>query len=132
MPGSSLSGAADHIEKGRHDLVYGASLRLDKWLWFARLAKSRGRAKALCESRRLRIDGRVVERASALVRMGQVLSFPDDDGVIVVRVDGLAEHRGPFSEARLMYTDLVVSGGLVVGAMPQAAQQPLTRAAATF
>jgi ribosome-associated heat shock protein Hsp15 len=92
-------------------LVHGAALRLDKWLWFARLTKSRSAARSLCESRRLRIDGRVVERASALVRAGQVLSFPDaedraDGSVVIVRVEGLADRRGPYAEARLMYTDL--------------------------
>ena len=87
-------------------MVYGASLRLDKWLWFARLAKSRSAAQALCESRRLRIDGRVIERASALVRAGAVVSFPKDDEVIVIKVEGLAERRGPYEEARQLYTDL--------------------------
>lgn len=125
LAGSRLSGKDVSIGKGRLDLVHGASLRLDKWLWFARLAKSRGNAKALCESRRLRIDGRVVERASALVRPGQVLSFPDQDGVVVVRVQGLAENRGPFAQARLMYTDLV-------SPPPQMMQQPLTHTAAAF
>jgi ribosome-associated heat shock protein Hsp15 len=127
-------------------LVHGASLRLDKWLLFARLSKSRGCAKALCESRRLRIDGRVVERASALVRVGQVLSFPDqgrlEGGVVIVRVECLAERRGPFCEARLMYTDLgatlpvpamhqpeTASAGAM---MQQARNQPLTAPAATF
>jgi len=87
-------------------LVYGAGLRLDKWLWFARLAKSRSQAQDLCESRRLRIDGRVVDRASALVRAGAVLSFPKDDEIIVVRVEGIADRRGPSEEARHLYTDL--------------------------
>lgn len=87
-------------------MVYGAALRLDKWLWFARLAKSRGAAQDLCESRRLRIDGRVIERASALVRAGSVLSFPRGDEVVVVRVEGLADRRGPYEEARHLYTDL--------------------------
>jgi len=87
-------------------LVYGAGLRLDKWLWFARLAKSRSQAQDLCESRRLRIDGRVVDRASALVRAGAVLSFPKDDEIIVVRVEGIADRRGPYEEARHLYTDL--------------------------
>ncbi|MBC7504229.1 MAG: RNA-binding S4 domain-containing protein [Sandarakinorhabdus sp.] len=87
-------------------MVYGASLRLDKWLWFARLAKSRSAAQTLCESRRLRIDGRVIERASALVRPGAVVSFPRDDEVIVIKVEGLAERRGPYEEARQLYTDL--------------------------
>lgn len=87
-------------------MVYGAALRLDKWLWFARLAKSRSAAQDLCESRRLRIDGRVIDRASALVRSGAVLSFPKGDEIVVVRVEGLADHRGPYEDARHLYTDL--------------------------
>jgi ribosome-associated heat shock protein Hsp15 len=87
-------------------LVYGAGLRLDKYLWFARLAPSRSHAQDLCESRRLRIDGRVVDRASALVRAGAVLSWPRGDDVIVVRVEGLPDRRGPYAEAREFYTDL--------------------------
>ncbi|WP_341476585.1 RNA-binding S4 domain-containing protein [Sandarakinorhabdus cyanobacteriorum] len=87
-------------------MVYGAGLRLDKFLWFARLAPSRSQAQDLCESRRLRIDGRVVDRASALVRAGSVLSWPRGDEIIVVRVEGLPERRGPYVEARGFYTDL--------------------------
>ncbi|OSZ72780.1 hypothetical protein CAP39_00080 [Sphingomonas sp. IBVSS1] len=81
-------------------------MRLDKFLWFARLAPSRSQAQDLCESRRLRIDGRVVDRASALVRAGSVLSWPRGDEIIVVRVEGLPERRGPYVEARGFYTDL--------------------------
>jgi ribosome-associated heat shock protein Hsp15 len=81
-------------------------LRLDKWLWFARLTKTRGQAQELAESRHLRLDGRVIERASALVRPGQVLSFPHHDRVRVVRVEALADRRGPYSEAQHLYTDL--------------------------
>ena len=87
-------------------MVYGAGLRLDKFLWYARLAPSRSHAQGLCESRRLRIDGRVVDRASALVRAGSVLSWPRGDEVIVVRVEAIPDHRGPYAEARLCYTDL--------------------------
>ena len=87
-------------------MVYGQGLRLDKWLWFARLAKSRGDAQRLCESRHLRLDGRVIDRASALVRSGSVVSFPERDEVVVVRVEALADRRGPFAEARDLYTDL--------------------------
>lgn len=91
-------------------MVYGAGLRVDKFLWFARLARSRSQAQSLCESRRLRIDGRVVERASALVRAGAVLSWLKDDDVVVVRVEGLPDRRGPYAEARLCYTDLSPGG----------------------
>ncbi|KPF78844.1 hypothetical protein IP88_03015 [alpha proteobacterium AAP81b] len=91
-------------------MVYGAGLRLDKWLWFARLAKSRSQAQDLCESRRLRVDGRVVDRASAQVRAGSVVSFPRGDELIVVRVEGIAEARGPYEVARHLYTHLTQSG----------------------
>ena len=66
-------------------MVYGPGLRLDKWLWFARLTRTRSQAQELAESRHLRLDGRVIERASALVRPGSVLSFPWNDEVRVVR-----------------------------------------------
>lgn len=87
-------------------MVYGQGLRLDKWLWFARLAKSRGDAQRLCESRHLRIDGRVIDRPSALVRAGSVISFPKQDEVIVVRVEGLADRREGYPRACELYTDL--------------------------
>ena len=87
-------------------MVYGQGLRLDKWLWFARLSKTRSDAQRLCESRHLRLDGRVIERASALVRAGSVVSYARHDEVVVVRVEGLSDRRGPFVEARELYTDL--------------------------
>ena len=96
-------------------MVYTAGLRLDKWLWFARLAPSRSVAQTLCESRRLRIDGRVIDRASAIVRTGAVVSFPKADDVVVVRVEGIAERRGPYEEARQLYTDLTGRIGEALG-----------------
>lgn len=101
-------------------MVYGQGLRLDKWLWFARLTKSRSDAQSLCESRHLRLDGRVIDRPSALVRAGSVLSFPRNDEVVVVRVEGLADRRGPFAEARHLYTDLTRRGGEAAPAMAAA------------
>jgi ribosome-associated heat shock protein Hsp15 len=64
----------------------------------------------LCESRYLRLDGRVIDRASALVRAGSVVSFPHNDEVVVVRVEGLADARRPYVEASRLYTDLRPSG----------------------
>lgn len=54
----------------------------------------------------MRIDGRVIDRPSALVRAGSVISYPANDDIIVVRVEGLAERRGPYEEARHLYSDL--------------------------
>lgn len=88
-------------------MVYERGMRIDKWLWFSRLSASRSEAQTLCESRRLRLDGRVIDRSCAIVRPGSVLSFPKGDHVIAVRVNALAERRGPSSEARMLYTPLL-------------------------
>lgn len=88
-------------------MVYERGMRLDKWLWFSRLAGSRSEAQKLCESRHLRLDGRVIDRSCATVRRGAVLSFPKGDHVIAVRVEAMAEARGPSTDARALYTPLL-------------------------
>lgn len=83
-----------------------AEMRLDKWLWFVRLAKTRGLAQATVEAGHLRIDGRVVDKSHAALRVGNVLSFPLHDRVRVIRVEALPRRRGPATEARACYADL--------------------------
>ena len=82
------------------------SLRLDKFLWFARIVKTRSLAQALVEQGRMRIDGRVVVQAHAPVRVGNVLSFALRGNVRLMRVERLPERRGPPAEARLLYSDV--------------------------
>ncbi len=79
------------------------TLRLDKWLWFSRLTKSRNDAVKLCESRHLRLDGRVIDRAHTLVRVGQTICFPKAGQIIALRVRGLPTRRGAASEAQAQY-----------------------------
>jgi ribosome-associated heat shock protein Hsp15 len=82
------------------------SLRLDKFLWFARIVKTRALAQRLAEGGRLRIDGRVVDRAHAPVRVGDVLSFALRGTVRVLKVEALPARRGPPTEARKLYCDM--------------------------
>ena len=82
-------------------------MRLDKFLWFARLAKTRALAQALIAAGYLRIDGRPVDRAHAEVRPGMVLSFPWRDAVRAIRIEALPARRGPPMEARACYRDLL-------------------------
>lgn len=84
----------------------GESLRLDKFLWFARIVKTRGQAQQLAEEGRLRLGGRVIDRAHAPVRVGDVLSFAQRGSVRIIRVLALPLRRGPPAEARLLYSDL--------------------------
>ena len=81
-------------------------LRLDKFLWFARIVKTRVLAQQLAEGGRLRIAGRVVDRAHAPVRVGDVLSFAVRGNVRVLRVEALPTRRGPPAEARSLYAEL--------------------------
>lgn len=82
------------------------SLRLDKFLWFARIVKTRVLAQQLAEQGRIRIGGRVITQAHAPVRIGDVLSFALHGKVRVIRVEILPHRRGPPAEARTHYVDL--------------------------
>ncbi len=80
------------------------ALRIDKYLWFVRLARDRASAQALAERGIVRLNGRRVERAHAPVRVGDLLTVPQGGAVHVVRVEKLPARRGPASEARLCYS----------------------------
>jgi ribosome-associated heat shock protein Hsp15 len=81
-------------------------LRIDKWLWFARVVKTRGAASKLCEDGSVRLNGAKVEQAHKAVRIGDVLTIGVHGRVKVLKVLALAERRGPFSEAQTIYEDL--------------------------
>lgn len=86
-------------------------LRLDKFLWFARVAKTRAIAREMAESGRIRIAGRVANRAHAAVRVGDVLSFARYGQVRVLKVEALPLRRGPPAEARSLYSELTSEAG---------------------
>lgn len=80
--------------------------RLDKWLWFARFARTRVLAQSLVEAGRVRINRERTKSSSRLVRAGDVLTITLPGGVRVVAVAGFAERRGQPAEAARLYTDL--------------------------
>lgn len=89
-----------------------ATMRLDVFLWFARLAKTRTVAQALACDGRFRISGRSVDRPAAPVRVGDILTFAHHGRVRVLRVAALPARRGPASEAQGCYEELMVDGGV--------------------
>lgn len=84
--------------------------RLDLWLWYARLQKTRSAASRLCESGALRLNRVRIEKAHARLRPGDVLTLPVGGTIRVVRVRLLAARRGPFAEARTLYEELAEPG----------------------
>jgi ribosome-associated heat shock protein Hsp15 len=81
-------------------------MRIDKYLFFVRLVKSRSLAQRLAEGGHVRIDGRPIDRAHTDVRAGSVLTFILNERVRVVRIEALPSRRGPAPEAQACYTDL--------------------------
>jgi ribosome-associated heat shock protein Hsp15 len=81
-------------------------IRLDKWLWFARVVKTRVIAQELATSGHVRINGQRVQSASRAVKMGDVLTIALPSRVRVLKVLDIAERRGPASEAVVLYEEL--------------------------
>ena len=84
--------------------------RLDKWLWCARLSKTRSACAALIERGAVRLNRQPVDKAHARLSPGDVLTLamggPERGAVKVWRVVALAQRRGPPAEARTLYEDL--------------------------
>ena len=80
--------------------------RIDKWLWFARLAKTRTLAQKLAVSGRVRINRERNDSASQAVKIGDTLTIAFDAHVRVLRIVAIGVRRGPAPEARGLYEDL--------------------------
>ena len=88
----------------------GETMRLDRFLWWARIVKTRDYAQGLAAAGHLRIDGRAIDKAAAPVRVGQALTFATHRGEVrVIRVEALPVRRGPPAEARLCYQELTAN-----------------------
>lgn len=84
--------------------------RLDKWLFFARFAKSRSLAAFWCEQGLVSLNGQGGAKGAHPVRLGDVLILPKGRDIQAVRVLGLGLRRGPAPEARLLYEVLKGDG----------------------
>ncbi len=80
--------------------------RIDRWLWFTRVIKSRTLAAGLVESGRLRLNRQKTVKPSQVVRPGDVLTFTLGSRVLVLKVLRPGTRRGPASEAQTLYQDL--------------------------
>lgn len=81
------------------------SQRIDKWLWHARFARTRGAAQELARSGHVRLNRDKVRDAARLVRPGDVLTLGLRRGVRVIRILGIAERRDSFAVAQLLYEE---------------------------
>ena len=107
--------------------------RIDKWVWHARVVRTRTAAAALVASGHVRLNGARVEEASRAVRLGDVVTVALDRSVRVLKVAAFAERRGGAESARLLAEDLtppsVVSAvaNEAAGSRPPGAGRPTKR-----
>jgi ribosome-associated heat shock protein Hsp15 len=81
-------------------------MRIDRFLFFIRLAKSRTIAQALVEAGHIRVDGKRVAKPSEEVRDGSIIALPLHGKTRVLEVLSLPTRRGPAAEARACYREV--------------------------
>ncbi|MEO7602709.1 MAG: RNA-binding S4 domain-containing protein [Sphingomicrobium sp.] len=81
-------------------------MRINRFLFFVRLTKSRTLAQSVVEAGHVRIDGRRATRPSDEVKAGSILALPLHGQVRILRVLTLPTRRGPPTEARDHYEEL--------------------------
>lgn len=84
----------------------GAKQRIDKWLFFARVVKSRSLAAKLAVGGKVRVNRDKIEQAAHQVKVGDVLTITLDRRILVYKILAPGERRGPAPEAQLLYEDL--------------------------
>ena len=85
--------------------------RLDKWLWFARVIKSRTMAAKLVEEGHVRMNSVRIDNPAKSVRPGDVLTIALDRQIRVLKILAPGERRGPFPEAKHLFEDLSGASG---------------------
>ena len=82
------------------------NIRLDLYLFYIRIFKSRNLATKFIISNRLRISEQVTQKPNKLISIGDILSLPIQDYVKILKVVDIPKRRGPFSEALNYYEDI--------------------------
>lgn len=80
--------------------------RIDRWLWHARLVRTRGAAAALADAGYIRVNGTRIDAPGRMVRAGDVITVALHRGVRVLKVKGFAERRGSSGTGAALYEDL--------------------------
>ncbi|WP_370182662.1 RNA-binding S4 domain-containing protein [Alteriqipengyuania sp.] len=101
-------------------------MRLDLALCRLRFVRTRSAARTLIEGGHLRVNGTRLDWVSRDVGIGDILTIPLRNGVVVARIDALPDRRGPPAEAQSCYSLLDRAG-----AEPLAAPRDTTGAQGT-
>ncbi len=91
---------------GKPGVSAASSQRLDKWLWCARLAKTRTQAAALVSGGKIRVNRIKTDKPAHAVKVGDVITASLGPKVRVLAVKAVGDRRGSADVARLLFDDL--------------------------
>ena len=82
------------------------TLRLDVYLYYIRIFKSRSIATKFVSTNRLRISGQVTQKPHKMISIGDVLTISINDNIKILKVLDIPNRRGPYSESLNFYEDI--------------------------
>ncbi len=103
-------------------------MRIDKLLWFLRFARSRSLSRQWVEQGHIRRNGQRITRCAQPVLVGDILTLPWGEAVVIIQLVTLPSRRGPAAEAQSCYRKLDAGGSLSQSpeksSMPEREEQP--------
>jgi ribosome-associated heat shock protein Hsp15 len=105
-------------------LLGGEKQRVDKWLFFVRLVKSRSMAAKLAGAGHVKINDRASDGGDNAVRIGDIVSVKLERHHVIYKVAKLGDRRGPAAEAQLLYEDLTPKPATSQTPTPDAKREP--------
>ena len=90
----------------RTNILGNKTLRLDIYLYYIRIFKSRSIATKFVSNNRLRISGQVTQKPHKMISIGDVLTITINDNIKVLKVLNIPNRRGPYSESLNFYEDI--------------------------
>lgn len=97
---------ADRDDEDDGEALGGAQQRLDKWLWYARVHKSRTLAASAVSEGRIRVNKVRAIKPAQSVKPGDVLTIALREKLLILKVLQPGRRRGPPAEAHTLYEDL--------------------------
>ena len=82
------------------------TIRLDIYLYYIRLFKSRSIATKFILTNRLRISGQVTQKPHKMISVGDVLTMTINDNIKILKVLDIPSRRGPYAESLNFYEDI--------------------------
>lgn len=80
------------------------SIRIDKWLWFARIHKTRSLAAQAINAGRVKLNGARV-KPSQTATVGDLLVFTKGQLEYRLTIAAIPKRRGPVKEAQALYEE---------------------------